>query len=147
MAETKIKEQGLGAGAIVQIVSASYSTAASTSGTTFVDTGLTVNITPKYSNSKLLISVRTGEMKVADASTGVGVTLFRGTTGIVEVCKYACFPTANSRSYASATTIDEPNTTSQVTYKTQFKRTAGTGSVTHCEDSTTAYITIMEIKQ
>lgn len=132
-------------GKVLQVVSASYSTVNNTTNTTLTDTGLSATITPSSTSSKILVFVKTGEMKTADANTGIYVALVRGSTEIAQVCKYACFPTANLRQYASVNYLDSPATTSATTYKTQYKRQVGSGTVTHCEDGTTSYITLMEI--
>lgn len=136
---------GRASGKVLQVINASYSTVNNTTNTTLTDTGLSATITPSSTSSKILVFVKTGEMKTADANTGIYVALVRGSTEIAQITKYACFPTANLRQYSSVTYLDSPATTSATTYKTQFKRQVGSGTVTHCEDGTTSFITLMEI--
>jgi len=147
MAETKLKSQAIEKGVILQIVTATYSTQLATSSTSFVDTGLTASITPQFSNSKILVQVKTGEIRTYDASSGAAISLIRGSTEIAQVTKNAGFPTANARTYASLSYVDSPNTTSSTTYKLQIKRQTGTGDVSHCEDTSESHIVLMEIKQ
>ncbi len=63
----------LGAGVIVQVQSYTLKTAPSGGGQ-YADVGLQVNITPRYSNSKLLIS---GSLIMGTDGTSVGGTLYR----------------------------------------------------------------------
>ena len=41
------------AGQVLQVVNATYSTSTGTSSSSYVDTGLTASITPKFSTSKI----------------------------------------------------------------------------------------------
>ena len=73
MAISKIESAGLGAGSVIQVVQNSYSTAVSTTSTSFVTSGLTATITPKFSTSKILF---TGSLQVGHASATGGALLF-----------------------------------------------------------------------
>lgn len=112
-------------GTVLQIVeSANDTTLRSSTTTTFGDTGLTLTITPKSVNSKILClyGVQTYS---SGATTGVGLRLLRGATTVVTDIDNAY----GSASGVSVTTqlyyLDSPSTTSATTYKIQFNRNQG----------------------
>ena len=131
-----------GAGGIIQTVMGSTTTQVQTTAKTFSDSTLTATITPKFSSSKILITVaqlcRTHCTDSAQDSAGGGIRLLRGSTVIVNARDHGA--TDGSGSYGSrdfsvnadlgaanlalvATKsiifLDSPNSTSAVTYKTQ----------------------------
>ena len=137
----------------------------STTSTTFVDiTGMTINITPKSSNSKILIIA---DLKIGGTSNcSVNVALLRNGTQIYigdtrGSRQRATYTTSNDTNlndvYASCNVyLDSPGTTSPVTYKFQMRTevgNAGTGYLNTdgenpdtAEGSTSASsITVMEV--
>mgnify|MGYP003668120910 CR=1 FL=1 len=139
---------GNGPGAkILQVVSATYSTATSTSSTSYVDTGLTATITPSSATSKILAFVSQTFEKGNNATSQVAAQLVRNSTGI---CVFtfnlmASNPTAiNFVAAASTNYLDSPATTSATVYKTQFKATSQT---VYAQNGTgdTSTITLMEV--
>ena len=161
-----------GGGGIVQVQSTTLTTnvnvtIASGANTTFYDvSGLSVNITPKFSTSKILVMV---QMNIGtDQSTQrIGVRLRRDSTTIG-----ASTETGNSNNVGTVTSLehhrvyqsqsvnfhflDSPSTTSQVTYKPQvaqensggssmvyINRVDGNNNNTYYNGSST--ITVMEV--
>jgi len=113
----------LGTGAVLQVVTATYATQASTSSTTFTDSGLTVSITPSSASNKILIIASNGIG--TNNSAGVchatidrgGTNLGNGTNGML--ASYS--PAGAVYSNGSISILDSPNTTSSTTYKYQFR--------------------------
>ena len=71
----------LPAGYVIQTVNTSFSTEVTESGSSFVDTGLSLAITPKYSTSKVLVLVH----QMAKALDGAGrMNVLRGSTSLEE---------------------------------------------------------------
>ena len=69
------------AGHVIQTVSTSFSTEVTESGSSFVDTGLSLAITPKFSTSKVLVFVH----QMAKALDGAGrMNVLRGSTSLEE---------------------------------------------------------------
>jgi hypothetical protein len=112
------------AGNVLQVVQGSYGTEVQTTGTTFVDTGLTASITPKFSTSKILVIVNHPEcyksanntensMKLNICRNGTQVVAFNHSLGYQASATRLSFST-------SYTYLDSPATTSSTTYKTQF---------------------------
>ena len=132
-------------GSVIQTLSMTLTSAASAQGTSYADTGLTLNITPSSSSSKVLI---TGFVNVAENYFRSYIIVVRDSTTLAVGDSASSRPQVYS---SSATTnvwdtfditslpinlLDSPNTTSQVTYKIQYKDYQGTSN----SSSAIAYI-------
>jgi len=99
--------------------------AVNNSTTTFQDTNLTANITPSSASSKILVIVKQhGYKDSGEIENGLIVRLMRDATSIDDV---SGFYTATSLILYGELTLmklDSPNTTSEITYKTQFRNNA-----------------------
>jgi hypothetical protein len=137
-----------GGGKILQVVSSASSGDSSTTSTSFVDTGLTCNITPSSSNSKILVLLSQifSADKVPNANMVPSQQLLRGSTTIASSSVGRFY-------YVSAgqivlvyqvqyTILDTPATTSQLTYKTQHKVNGSDMTSTATGTST---ITLLEV--
>lgn len=139
------------AGSVLQVVNATYSTPTSTTSTSFVDTGLSATITPKFSTSKILVIVEQGGVgKAATAAgSGVGLNILRGATSILEFASYNAYTNTVVTNYigsVSANYLDSPATTSATTYKTQFKQSeSAPNTVLVQNNNSVSTITLMEI--
>ena len=137
-------------GKILQVVSANYSTAVTTTSTSYVTTGLTAAITPSAASSKvLIISNTTGYMS---ANAVLYVTAFRGTVAGTNLSS-AGGAASMSQTYNTAGVglsalivnyLDSPATTSSQTYTIGFKVSGGTGTVQSANDSMSS-ITLIEV--
>lgn len=136
---------------VLQVVNATYSTQASTTSSTYADTGLTASITPSSSTSKILITVDCADC--ANAYTNgslLGLQLIRGGTSLIVFAGYAGFMTAGSYTMdfgsCSTTYLDSPATTSSTTYKVQIRSTNNTGTMyMNYTGNSVSTITLMEI--
>lgn len=119
-----------GAFRILQVVeSANDTTLRSRSSTTFLDSGLTLNITPQATSSKILLVYQIN-LFADTATTGMCVRSVRGASTVVAFDNDNGYGTSsglavNSTFYA----FDAPATTSALTYKIQFNRNQGAGIV------------------
>ena len=135
-------------GSVLQVVQSSYSTAFSTSSTSFVDTGLTATITPKFSNSKILVLISQQGFAIPSGSgTQDYVTnIVRGSTNIMQTKSQI---TASQSTFGNFMQfLDSPTTTSATTYKTQVYVAIATSTVYFQWASTSpsvSTITLMEI--
>ena len=141
-------------GKVLQVVSATYSTAATSSSDTFADTGLTASITPSSASSKVLVFVsHTGIGKSASDVAALAVKLLRGATDLIRFEDIGAYTGASVQNYiggVSANYLDTPNTTSSTTYKTQFCNRGNAGTITIGASyggglNATSTITLMEI--
>ena len=169
---SKVGEIGNGYGGftgnIIQVQSVTKTDTFTTSSTSFVDiTGLSVGITPKYSNSKINISINIGSCGMNSSHT----TLFRITRndtaiGVSDVSssrtqgsfKITFVVDTNHATSGSIAFLDTPSSTSLLTYKVQIKAQSTSTTYinrTHNDsDGTDTYqgrtistITVMEVQQ
>ena len=155
---------GFGGGKVLQVLQATKTDKFSSSSTSFVDiTGLSVNITPSSSSSKILVLA---QCTVVGSDAGTGIMLDRDgseplkadsegnrqrftITGAYGDSAMYYSNGANHISY-----LDSPNTTSQITYKLKAKTrssstfwvntTAHRNNDTNTSNSTST-LTVMEI--
>ena len=133
MALTKVRDAVMPAGAVLQVVSDTLTTAASTNSTTYSDTGLSVSITPISSSSKFVIMSNLGVLSTG-LNNAILLRLLRDST---EINSGTGGSTYNSHIYGwqgdqtelysySNHFVDSPSTSSAITYKLQFRMTGTT---------------------
>jgi len=165
MALTKIGDAGMPAGAVLQVVTDQKTDTFTTTSTSYTDiTGLAVSITPTSSSSKILVL----------ASIGIGFStasfcyarLMRDSTELMPANSPSDRPSATFVAYdadndgflyrQTATFLDSPATTSQLTYKVQmrvaepgqtayFNRSERDNDGANNDPRTGSTITVMEI--
>ena len=118
-----------------------------TTSTSFVTTGLSISITPRKSNSKLLVRFDfNGDNGGSNSS--VIWTIYRGSTNICpsDVVGLNRLHDTGSRTLQneSVVMVDEPNTTNEVTY-TLYQRVNTVGPVRVRNNLTQMVMTVMEI--
>jgi hypothetical protein len=136
---------------IVQIVTGSTSTQASSSSTTYADTGLTATITPTSASNKVLVVVtQTGCVKTSgNVDNAINLRVVRGSTTIqtpaislgytASALSLYCGPIATQY-------LDSPATTSATTYKTTFANAvAATGVRLQDGGATESTIVLYEV--
>jgi hypothetical protein len=135
-----------GAFRVLQVVSATTSTSASNSTSTYADTNLTASITPSSTTSQILVCVSQGGLLKQTNNTAMVLQLLRGATVIQKFARWGNTDSTLTQS-GNATTLylDSPATTSSTTYKTQFNSTNNSASVTVQWDSVVSTIILMEI--
>ena len=142
------------AGKVGQVVQASTSTAVNVASTSVADTGLTVNITPTATTSKVLVQVNQNILTDIDTELGNSkIKLLRDSTTAIDFTANIARIEAGSVSavkFGNLTTfsyLDSPSTTSQITYKTQgaISSTSNNGTARFQNSSVPSIITVMEI--
>jgi hypothetical protein len=142
------------AGKVGQVVQASTSTAVNVASTDVADTGLTVNITPTATTSKVLVQVNQNILTDIDTELGNSkIKLLRDSTTAIDFTTNIARVEANGSSavkFGNLTTfshLDSPSTTSQITYKTQgaISSTSNNGTARFQNSSVPSIITVMEI--
>jgi hypothetical protein len=139
-------------GSVLQIINATYSTTVSSSSSTYVDTGLSASITPKFSTSKILVMVEHNGCRKDSSNTNLQTILLRGSTQICGIDGAGGFTNTtatNDFGGVSISYLDSPATTSSTAYKTQFKSQNNTATVyvnnVNGGGSTQSTMTLMEI--
>jgi len=140
----------LGMGAVLQVVSATYSTNMTTTSGTYTDMNLSLNITPSSSSNKILILLSTAaNIYLGGADAGGGINILRDATVINGGSAFTYYDINTGGAADNAipyhvTTYDSPNTTSAITYKCQFAAYYGGYFAVH--RSMPSYLIAMEIK-
>jgi hypothetical protein len=146
-----------GGGKVLQVVSAVTSTSTVIASTSFTDTTITANITPSANTSKILVLVS----GAAEIYTAAGATnaraearIMRDATEVYKITTNAAFITLSSGTVtnfldsaaASLVYLDDPNTTSAITYKVQARVTSTSNSTqVEYQDSNSSSIVLLEI--
>jgi hypothetical protein len=124
----------------VNVVSANTTTKSSTTSSSYADVGgMTVTITPSASTSKVLV-ILTIAAGFSSRSGALQFQLVRGATALgnsddgMSVAIDADMETSDLNAtfglrYAVFSFLDSPATTSATTYKLQFRRNAGSGTM------------------
>jgi hypothetical protein len=140
-------------GAVVQVKSATYATATSTTSTSYVSSGLSLSITPTSASNKILCIVNMSGITARSGNdTGFFSRLRRGATAILDDGAYVTYMVANAVASTqlgmpiTRVFLDSPATTSATTYDVQIKSDgAGSATVTAQWNSNTSTITLMEV--
>jgi hypothetical protein len=134
-------------GSVLQVVSVPISTQYSTTSSSFVSTGMTASITPKFATSKILVSgsfyTRTGGggISMAGALYRNATNLTTGTLGFM----YIYSPSNALELTSSALYLDSPATTSSTTYTIYIKSADSAGTAYIGNSNFSSVITLTEI--
>ena len=117
-----------------------------TSSTSLVDTGLTLNITPKFSNSYFYIIASMYESYSNTANSTIQYAINRNGTIIGDHQGATIGYQSTNPHYwnTTLTFVDTPNTAGVLTYKIQAKSPYG-HTVTYNSDHTQSHLQVMEI--
>ena len=153
-----------GGGSIIQVKMGTLTSVFTTTSSSMVDTGLSVSITPKFSTSKILITVSLGSFQNGGRLKRAMMNIVRNSTNVIvgdnrtgiECTACVCVRAADDN-YAQIplafTALDSPATTSAVTYKVQATRGADDQTVylngnqggDAYSGNTASTITVMEV--
>jgi len=143
---------GLTTGKVLQVVQGVTTTNTQITSTSFADTSLTANITPSSTSSKILIlGSQNVQMERQTYEITTTMQLLRDSTQISIKTVGVGTGAANSqgcRDTFAIVRLDEPSTTSQITYKTQGKVSAtdNSGTCRFQEGGTRSEIVLIEIE-
>ena len=122
------------AGHVIQTISNTVTSRQTSSSTTFVATDVAATITPKFSNSKILITI-CSTYSTESAGRGVICTIYRGSTNVTgsDSGMVQGFTDTNGgtrvRGGVHLSYMDNPNTTSATTYTLYFRSSNAAGAV------------------
>lgn len=150
-------------GHVIQVVEGAVTGSSSTQSTSYIDTGLSASITPKFTSSKILVRM---DAYAYNSVSGYNnfLMLVRGTTpighggaGNTDNDNASAFAIAHCGldgrdGSFSVSVLDSPTTTSATTYKIRFRSEAGsdTAYFNYIANTTTrprSTLTLMEIAQ
>jgi hypothetical protein len=146
-----------GGGKVLQVVTATYSTAKTVASTSYTATDLTATITPTSASSRILVLVNQYSFQSRiNSGINASIRLVRGATAIyndakdssrITVIGLTGTPEIYFGLYTNLTYVDSPATTAATTYKTEGKvsTTADSAQVVYQDNSTPSTITLLEI--
>lgn len=135
------------AGQVLQVVNATYSTQVTTTTSTYVTTGLTASITPKFSNSKILVIASINGL-YHNGNQYIGLKLYRNSGSILTFetqSGYAGGGGGTVTSNSSTNYLDSPATTSSTSYTVYFNCVNSGGTIYAQVGNESSTITLMEI--
>ena len=120
-------------GHFIQTVRAEYRTYTTMASSAFAATGLTASITPKFSNSKILITLIVNGLFKNNNGQFIALSLYRGSSSIAVLDTSVGYNTANDEiNYGIHSNVyqheDSPATTSATTY-TLYWRSSDAGTI------------------
>ena len=137
-----------GGGKVLQVLMATDSSWTQSATNTFVDTGLSLAITPSSATSKVLAFVSQSGTGKANNQTWGEFILLRGATTIITFEDRAGengSSATNDVGTTSTVYLDSPATTSATTYKTQFRSGNNLSRAEAGVASSTSTLVLMEI--
>ena len=137
-------------GSVIQVVTINNSTLYTTTSTSFIASGMSASITPKFSTSKILVLATIAvSQATSSVSAGGAIALYRATTALQSPQTYQNFSgssllATSPRWVVPLNYLDSPATTSSTTYNIYFASYQGTQSLS-LNETIPATITLMEI--
>lgn len=141
-------------GKVVQMVTATSTTAAGDSAGSWTDSNLSCSITPSSSSNKIMVMVTQSMYNYYNNTStyvGMNIRLLRDSSTTLQTFLDAGFirigaGTGADTVFQFATNyVDSPNTTSSVTYKTQIARSLGGSTVYSQVNSNPGVMILMEV--
>jgi hypothetical protein len=142
-----------GGGKVLQVIQGTRTTSTTTTGTSFVTTGLTASITPSSASSKVLVifTQSYGYFRTT-SNMGMGFRIDRAGTNIwstnTETASYVSTGNSshvNVEMYMNCSYLDSPATTSSTAYTTHMASNASGSTVETQVSSAPSQIILMEI--
>ena len=145
LANAGISTTKLGTGAVLQVVSATFSTQTDLNAASFSATGLTASITPSSASNKILILYSLPYRNPSSSNINVTHTIFKNGSNLLGAFGAGILKTDSVPIMATATAnyLDSPNTTSSTTYAIFVNPNSVT--VQWCGAGATSSITLLEI--
>jgi hypothetical protein len=134
----------LPAGSVLQLVSFTTASQTTTTTSTYVDTALSLSITPKFATSKILVTAYCGQCKKTATDLQMNIQIVRASTSIFTAAALNNDGAVLNATNPTLVYLDSPATTSATTYKVQIADRDNVGTVTF-NNNGTATITLMEI--
>ena len=138
---------GGGGGKIVQVVYGVSTTLKASTSSTFADTDLTASITPADDDNKILVLVSHNGCGKVTTNTRLHTKLLRDATSIaVESTQaYTGSTATNYTGSSSWCVLDDPQTDSEIVYKTQYMSQDNTGTVYVGLNGGTSTMVLLEV--
>lgn len=149
----KVGEIGNGYGGftgnVIQVVTNNTNVQKTVTSTTYITSGLSCSITPKYNTSKILIMYSSGSIFSDSATQGFQFKLYKnGSELIGNYGDVVCYSNAGNigTSYSNMF-LDSPNTVSSTTYELFFNRRGAAGTNYFNYSNSFANMILLEVQQ
>ena len=145
----------LPAGTVVQAFAQQNSTISSTAGTTYVDTGSTITITPKFSNSLIIMTAMLAAEQYSAANTGSRYQIVRNKSSsdtVIYNSDYDLYHSHQNSSNQHITKVtlvynETSGDTTERTYRIRFSSVTSGGTSRHNQYGDPSVFTVLEVKQ
>lgn len=134
-------------GRIAQVVTATTAAPVSTTSGSYVSSGLSASITPKFSTSKIIVLVAQ-TFGIDGSGVFGGVSIFKDSTNVELLQENAMYAQpVYTRNVISGTYVETSGSTTARTYSTKMRKIFGSGNFIANMDGSTATILIIEVTQ
>ena len=121
-------------GSVIQVVSTSTFISFSTSSTSYVDTGLSVTITPSAASSRIML-IYSGAWNIRAANTAIELAFVRDSTNLgKQSALYSATHSGYFTTPVACSHLDSPSSTSSIVYKIYAKEAGVAGTVGLADD-------------
>ena len=134
-------------GSVVQVKEQIIDSGFQTTSSSFVATGVSISITPKYANSKIIF-MADPQISIYPASSSIYVTVYRDGVNLGGTYNGELYSSSGGDLWAKQPFlfVDAPNTTSQVTYQFYIRRNGGEADLIGSSGNV-SYMVLQEIAQ
>ena len=138
-------------GSVLQVVNATNSTYITTSSGTFASTGVTATVTPKFTTSKVLVSINLNGLQSQTANQQIRLYLYKNGSFLAYLDDFIGYGLAAATGLSSSYTyFDSPASTSSTTYAVYWANNGSGNALTLNNyvagaNRTMSSITLMEI--
>jgi len=152
---TSVSSSDLPAGTVVQGFAQQSSGVSTTAGTTYLDTGSTITMTPKFSNSIIILNAMLAAEQYSAANTGSRYQIIRNkNSSDTEIYNsqydlYHSHQNASNQNISKVTLVynDPAVDTTERTYRIRFSSVTAGGTSRHNNYGDPSVFTILEVKQ
>ena len=152
---TSVSSSDLPAGTVVQGFAQQSSGVSTTAGTTYLDTGSTITMTPKFSNSIIILNAMLAAEQYSAANTGSRYQIIRNKNGSdTEIYNsqydlYHSHQNSSNQNISKVTLVynDPAVDTTERTYRIRFSSVTAGGTSRHNNYGDPSVFTILEVKQ
>jgi len=136
-----------GTGKVLQVKFSQQASTTSTNSTSYQDTGLTIAITPSSSSNKIYCFVNLASVSTGSSSTSaMSVRIVRDSTEIALTQNYGFGQTSGANYFTlGLQKEDSPSSTSELTYKVQFKNRESNTVTINSYSNNTSTLIAMEV--
>ena len=142
---TGFTDSQMPAGSVIQVVYMLTTTATTTSSTSYVDTAVTLNITPSNTANKILVIANLTGIVAESNLSALSMQIVRDSTTIYQNLNFLYGTTSAMNANFDLITLDSPSTTSSTTYKIQIKNRESNNITVGANVDDDCSITLMEI--